>query len=173
MNIEQKQNEKASFKPENLKRWVRPQYYMGEEWYEYYGSGVGQHRDSNALDRSNFRAMLQALGGESDTVIVVREGHWAVGWVEWIAIHESDVEALREADKQMSRLENYPILDEEDFSNEEMEEANEIWKNCYRPGERVEYIREHRSQFEFHSFTDLRAVVRGEYFNGYANELID
>ena len=45
--------------------------------------------------------MLEALRGESETVIVVRESHWAVGWVEWIKIHELDTTALAIADKQV------------------------------------------------------------------------
>jgi hypothetical protein len=159
--------------PQNLKRWTRPANYAGASWPEYYSAGVGQSRDSDALERSNFRCMLSALGGESDTVIVVRESHWAVGWVEWIAIHETDSEALAIADKQKARLDNYPILDESDFSDEETNEANETWESCYNERERVEYIREHRSQFEFRDFADLLGCVRGKYFAGYASELLN
>jgi DNA invertase Pin-like site-specific DNA recombinase len=36
---------------------------------------VGQSRDSDCLEQSNFAVMLHELGGESDTVIVVRESH--------------------------------------------------------------------------------------------------
>lgn len=38
--------------------------------------------------------------------------------------------------------------------------------------ERVEYIRKHRSQFEFRDFADMLGCVRGKYFAGYASELI-
>ena len=54
----------TKFTPENLKRWTRPSCYMGAEWPDYFSSGVGQSRDSDALERSNFDAMLKALGGE-------------------------------------------------------------------------------------------------------------
>lgn len=60
--------------------------------------------------------MLEALGGETETVIVVRESHWAVGGVEWIAIHEADAMALAKADEQCERLADYPVLNEEDWS---------------------------------------------------------
>ena len=63
----------------HLHKWTRAQYYIGSEWSEYYSAGVGQSRDSDCLEQSNFAVMLTALGGESDTVIVVRESHWAVG----------------------------------------------------------------------------------------------
>ena len=105
-----------------IKRWTMPRDYGGETWYEHYSAGVGQSRDSDALERSNFRTMLKYLGGESETVIVVRERHWAVGWVEWIAIHETDVAAIAIASTAVARLDDYPILDEIDFVELEMEE---------------------------------------------------
>jgi hypothetical protein len=63
-------------------------------------------------------------------------------------------------------------LDESDFSEVEQEEANETWRNCYDVSERVKYIREHRSQFEFHDLGDMLGCVRGNYFAGYASELL-
>jgi hypothetical protein len=48
--------------------------------------------------------MLKALGGETETVIVVRETHYLVGWVEWIAIHQDDEKALKIADDITGKL---------------------------------------------------------------------
>ena len=173
MNSTDKTNETVSFEPENLKLWTMPSNYFGEVWPAYYSSGVGQSRDSDALERSNFKCMLAAIGGESETVTVVRESHWAVGWIEWIAIRQDDSGALKIADKIKADLEDYPVVDENDYSETEMEEANEVWTNCYDAQERVKYIREHRSQFEFRGFADLLACVRGKYFAGYASELLN
>lgn len=155
-----------------MKLWTMPKYYMGETWPNWYVF-LGQHRDSDCLARSNFRIALERLGGESDTVRVIREGHWAVGWVEWIGIEASDEIAVKRAEEMEADLESYLILSESDFSELETEEANEIWSNCYNASERIEYIREHRSQFEFHDFADLMGCVRGKYFAGYASELIN
>jgi hypothetical protein len=149
-----------------------PACYFGASWPDYYSAGVGQSRDSDCLERSNFAAMLAALGGESETVIVVRESHWAVGWVEWIAIHEGDTAALAIADEQQERLQNYPVLDEEDWSQREQEEADEVWRRCYSWQERITYIRQHREHFEFPCYADLVGCVRGQYFAGYAGELV-
>ena len=160
------------YEPKNLKLWERPSHYIGEVWPATYGAGVGQSRDSDALERSNFRVMLNAIGGESETVTVVRESHWAVGWVEWIAIHQDDEKALEMADKLKGDLEDYPILSEDDFSETETEEANQVWTNCFSWKERIAYIRKHKSQFEFHGFRDMLQCVRGEFFNGYASDLI-
>lgn len=112
----------------SLKRWTRPDSYWGEEWPEYFVF-LGQHRDSDALSRSNFECGLRELGGESETVIVVRERHWAVGWVEWIAIHESDEDALQNADEMACSIESYPVLDESHFSELEWAEAESFWES--------------------------------------------
>lgn len=162
----------TAYQPQHLERWTKPDHYAGAAWPEYYSAGVGQSRDSDCLEESNFACMLKALGGETDTVIVVRESHWAVGWVEWIAIHQSDTRALQEADRLKACLADYPILNEEDFSEREMEAANVVWRDCYSAKERIKYIREHRSQFDFHDWQDMRAVAAGQYFSGYASELI-
>lgn len=92
--------------------------------------------------------------------------------MEWIAIHESDKAAIDEANRILEKLDGYPVLDEFDFSEREMTAANDIWRDCYRPKERVEYIRKHRSQFEFRDWLDMLGCVRGNYFAGYASELI-
>lgn len=161
-----------TYEPQHLRRWTMPDSYFGSEWPEYFSSGCGQSRDSDALERSNFACMLERIGGESETVLVIRESHWAVGWVEWIAIHQSDDKALELADEIKARLADYPVVDESHWSELEDEDAKELWTNCFSPKERIEYIREHRSQFDFRDLSDLLGSVRGKYFGGYASELL-
>lgn len=161
------------YEPKNLKRWEMPNHYFGAVWPAYYSSGFGRSRDSDCLEESNFYCALRALGGESETVNVVRESHWAVGWVEWIAIHQDDEKALAIADDLRESYEGYPVLDESDFSEREQESADSIWRDCYQPQERIDYIRKNRSQFEFRDFADILGCVRGRYFAGYASELIN
>lgn len=148
------------YQPERLERWKLPRDYFGAEWPDYYSAGVGRSRDSDCLEESNFHSVLAELGGESDTVHVVRESHWAVGWVEWIAIHESDDSALRAADAMQARLEDYPILDEDDHSQREWDECERVWSDCYSDRERVRYLRDRRCTT---GFRDLRAAVGGDW----------
>jgi hypothetical protein len=162
-----------AFEPVHLKRWTMPDSYFGEVWPDYYSAGVGQSRDSDTLERSNFASMLQELGFESETVLVVRENHWAVGWVEWIAIHATDEVALRKADRIVDGLNSYPVVNESHWSELEMEEANEVWRDCYTDRERVAYMRANPSQFEFYNFKDMMRCARGRYFAGYASELLN
>lgn len=132
---------------------------------------IGQHRDSDALGRSNFRVALELLGGESEDVRVERYGHWAVGWIEEVYVRPGS-NAAKIAEEIEAALAGYPVLSDEDFSAEEREEAGQVWRNCYRWPERVEYIRENRRQFEFHDWQDLLSCVRGEHFAGWACELL-
>ena len=110
-----------------LERWTMPDSYFGAEWPEYFVF-LSQCRDSDALTRSNFECGLRALGGESETVIVIRERHCLVGWVEWIAIHESNVEAILAADEMRCAIDSYPVLNEDHFSELEWTEAQHEWE---------------------------------------------
>jgi hypothetical protein len=115
----------------------------------------------------------KAISAVSEEAQIVRENHWAVGWVEWIVIPEGDSIALRTADGLRDDYAQYPVLSDEDLSELEQEEANEVWANCYRAKERLEYIRNHDGQFEFRSLADLIGCVRGKYFAGVPSELLE
>lgn len=142
------------------------------------------HRDADCLARSNYRCFIRALGGKgteglkgsqeiNDNVAIEEATHWAVGWVQYLIIKPEAKELVAVADKILEGLEDYPLINEQDFSELEMQEANEVWANCYRPKERIEYIRKHPSQFEFRDYQDLIGCVRGKYFAGYASELLN
>lgn len=155
-----------------------PSNYAGEVWPDFYVF-LARHRDSDCLANSNFEKGLEAIGGErtdeetdSPLVTVVRESHWAVGWVEWIAIQADESDTLRKADEIAAALESYPVLDDSDFSEREQTEADETWERCYDVKERVAYVRSHRSQFKFQDLADMLGCIRGKYFAGYASELI-
>lgn len=154
-----------------LEHWTRPDSYFGASWTGYYVF-LGRNRDSDDLTESNFFIGLDRLGGESDTICVVRESHWACGWIEWIAIHESDSKARKIAEEILDDLDVDPVLDYDDFARREQETADQIWRDCYDWRDRITYIRDHREQFEFHNWCEMRECVRGEYFAGYASELI-
>lgn len=128
-----------------LKKWQLPSDYIGAEWNEYFVF-LAQTRDSDALTRSNFRVALKRLGGKTGEatgdcfskpkidgkrdVLVIREGHWACGWVEWIAIHESNSRGLDLARKMLKEIDDYPSLDEQDWTELESSEAFEYWNNA-------------------------------------------
>lgn len=161
-----------------VKPWTLPPCYVGELWPGFHTAGFGQSRDSDALEESNFRVAWKALkaivedNGTHEDIQIVREHHWAVGWVEWIAIPDDAEKALTLARELCERANEYPILDENDFSELESEQADQVWKDCYSTKERVAYIRDHSDQFDFHNLADMIGCVRGNYFAGYASEIL-
>lgn len=68
---------------------------------------------------------------------------------------------------------DFYIVDEDDFYEVEMEEADRTCKICFGPLERINYIREFRDQFNFHNFAHVIGCVRGEYFSGHTSALLE
>jgi len=151
--------------PKNLRKWVFPENYAGRTWDGYYSAGFGEHRDSDALERSNFAVAWDAL--EPLGACRVEERHWAVGWVAWIAIREDNETALREADALQAAIDSYPVLDENHFSALESAEDDATWAQRYSTAERIEWLRSERKHTEFHKFSDLLACARGKFAPGH------
>lgn len=128
-----------------LKLYERPAYFFGTDFFEYY-TVIAQTRDSDCLTRSNFDAMIELLGGESkktNAVYIARFNHWACGWVEVIFIHRGASKKLQIADKVMTEVkENYPVIDDELFSEYENEEKNQYW-NSLSLKEKIEMCAQH------------------------------
>ena len=145
--------------------------YIGQSDFPGWFVLLTRMRNASYLEESNWETALKKLGGESDDVVVHRFGHWACGWWEALAV-KADTDAYRMAEGIAERLERYPVLDDYDLGEREQEAASDVWRDCYTWRERVEYIREDRSEFAYRSFADLLACVRGKCFLGYASELI-
>ena len=150
-----------SYTPQHLKLWEYPATYIGTEWYDHYVA-LSTHGSADLLTESNFavlKARLQTIAPETppanstgvyavDTSTVtgwtvVHEKCSLVRWVQWIAIHKDAEELLRTADEAMSALEQYPILDEDDFSEREHDEYNRQWQEDHSEVERRRMLREY------------------------------
>lgn len=119
--------------------WTRPSDYGG---FNPVGDYVilTQHRDSDALERSNWRTAVRALnaefyGGGDDCfpdrpdVYEWRAGHWGVGWIEYLCVRaDAPDDVLIAAAEIVASLEDFPCLDESDYSELEYEEACETWE---------------------------------------------
>ena len=158
----------SDYTPEHLKLWTMPQHYFGAVWPGYYVF-LSQHRDSGACTRSNFTCGLAAIGGEGqdETVQVVRESHWAVGWVEWIAIHQDNSDALRKADEIMAGLSEYAVLDTEHLSNLECDELTEYWDQC-SARDRADLILSEVKRYHWlkPSLMRFRRLLKADYYPG-------
>lgn len=114
--------------------------YAGPDLSEFFVAGM-QNRDSGPLGRSNFQFTLDRLGGESETVEVIRAGHWACGWVEYILVSPEDNKAVSIGHDIADSLGLYPILDEEHFTSLQYQEAFSYWNDA-RLWERVRLCQE-------------------------------
>lgn len=87
------------------------------------------HRDSGLLDQSNAAAIAKALEpfteGDDPDVIEERHHHWACGWIDGFSVlvfrHGEITDAFRSYHELAERLADYPVLDEEDYSEREYE----------------------------------------------------
>jgi hypothetical protein len=154
----------------NPSGWDSFENYMGEIPADDWLCVLTRSRESDLLTESNFDTALEMLGGKGENVEIHRFGHWACGWWESLAVRAGTPQATI-AEEIEKKIESYPVLDEEDFSRREDEAAQDVWRD-YRVKDRVKYIRENRSQFDFHGFADLRAVIRGDYFTGHVSWLL-
>lgn len=109
--------------------------YYGDLEFEGWASCFGQHRDSGSLERSNFQTIAEDLERRFPND-VRRESynHWAVGWVETLRVRVYQDSpnlfgvpiysmAIHAAFDWFTKLENYPVADEEHLSELEMEES--------------------------------------------------
>jgi hypothetical protein len=145
--------------------------YMGKVIPDNFLILMSRSRDSDILSESNWDCALKTLGGESESVRIDRFGHWACGWYELLSVDENSPQ-IHTAVELEAAIENYPVLDESDFSERESEEANQVWAFNFNDHDRIDYIRKYREQFEFQSFRDLLSCARGEWFQGWASELL-
>lgn len=95
-----------------------------DKWCIVYTSS----RDSRLLDESNAAAIEKILApyleADDPDIIAERHNHWAVGYVDGYAIRVYDVNgtitpAFRAWCDIVASLEDYPLLDEEDYSRRE------------------------------------------------------
>jgi len=91
------------------------------------------HRESKLLDRSNSKvirsAMCQFAEGDDPDLVFESHSHFAVGYIEGFSIRVFRIGQITDAFKSfhqlMERMDNYPILDESDYGEAEIEATYE------------------------------------------------
>ena len=106
------------------------------ESFAYWGTRSGwyialsQHRDSDALDRSNWRTIVPSMLAEfGDDAAIESMSNWAVGWVEYLLVRPGTA-AEAAALTWRAKLDDYPAADDEDYST--LEYAEEWCVRCNR-----------------------------------------
>lgn len=110
-----------------------------------HGFTISVHRDSDILDQSNWEVikddMISRYGhGDDPDVFVHRSMHWAHGWSEELAVRVYDkryptVKIISDAFVAImawtEKLEDYPVADEQHYSEMEHADAIETLENSY------------------------------------------
>ena len=97
------------------------------------------NRDSGLLDQSNADAIAEAMEpfteGDDPDVVMESHDHWAVGHVDGFSIrvyrNGEITEAFKTYHDLMEQMDGYPVLDEEDYS--EQGAMKRPWKTSVTP----------------------------------------
>lgn len=134
--------------------------YLGHdgEYQDWLVGPCGQTRDSGVLDKSNFSALLKALA-EVDPAAndyqIFRMGHWGPGWYEVVLVRPGSA-AAKVAAETACALADYPVLDDEDYSERENEAVAEDWDWLdYR--DRIKMLQKEARRNNFPAHVFLRA----------------
>lgn len=114
-----------------------------------------QHRDADALTRSNFACIARDLSavafddGRNESAIAkrpdvyhFRAGCSLVGWIEYLLARPDRGDSLlEECEETLSALADYPVYDESHCSELEWNEAAEFWESL-SVRDRAELIRD-------------------------------
>lgn len=109
--------------------------YIGKDFSDYFVFPIIKTRDCDFLTESNFEILSKEmlplskeLDNEEESVFVARMNHWACGFYEILLIHESDTKALDKAKKLVKELNDYPVLDEQDYSDKQNDYVSKQWE---------------------------------------------
>ena len=116
-------------------------YLMFSGWDDYADergwSGVGiapcgRHRDSDALERSNFDTVIALLDDiDHDGHDIADFSHWAVGWIDEITYDLGNADMVAAVADIRARHDDYPVLDEDLYYEYEWEENHHDEGYCY------------------------------------------
>lgn len=104
----------------------------------YITTPLGTHRDAEALNESNWSVINPTMDkadsfghvSEHAGTFVHTEGSCLNGWNDSVMVRIDDAVALREAMNFVNALSDYPVLDEEDYSQREWD-ANHSDGKCW------------------------------------------
>lgn len=103
-----------------------------------------RNRESSILENVNFYDILTDLGGEGEHVTIVRHGHWACGWIEYLIVDRNAAHALLDRCVDIARaLANYPIFNEESYSDAQYEAIYNYW-NDVSLSDRIDLCRKNK-----------------------------
>lgn len=145
-----------------IKLWKQPSCYVGYAPTRDYEL-CGVHRESDGLSRANWKAWQAKLQAVADTLpefdqpeeltergqidprstgwfYTWRATHPAVGWIDTLMLRSDAPQALIDiANKIQDDLDDYPVVDDDVFSEVEDEDADLAWR-CLSIEERTDLL---------------------------------
>lgn len=98
----------------------------------WYATPFMRTRDSGALEESNFQVIYGDLTKRlPETVSDHRFGHWGCGWFERVYVRADDAPAIKAVGDWIDALADYPIADEQHYSETEWEMNHPSDRECY------------------------------------------
>ena len=97
-----------------------------EDWFVM---PIGQNRDSNTIQRSNFTVMQKHFSEkdeEQESYEIHRFRHWGNGWFEILVFNPKNSSLLELAQDLKNELELHIVLDEDHWLQLEIENGNDF-----------------------------------------------
>lgn len=111
-----------NYQPKHLKKWIEAPNYLGMDLTDYYVVAV-ESEQSDSVDMSNYRVWSRLFPDLKE--------HSFGGFINFKALMVHKDSLLLEAiDEKKKSLEDYPLLDEQDWSYLECEQWEEYWSSC-------------------------------------------
>ena len=97
--------------------------YIGTSFDDYYIL-YSRNRNSDTITESNWRSIIKYLDKQRAHYRIERFSHWLCGWIEQILILETDKVSVDIGNDITIQLRNYPIFDDDDYSELQVDKAN-------------------------------------------------
>ncbi len=111
---------------------------------------MSRTRDAALLTQVNWEVAEEIMGEDAE---IIRIGHWAVGWIEHLVIPDDAPDEVKiKAGEIVSALSDYPILDEERYSEAEWEAMHEAYGETVE--QRLRFIQEYNEYGAGRYFAD-------------------
>jgi len=112
--------------------WEHPGDYAGHNPVGDYVI-YARNRESSIMEDVNYNLICAELGALDDDfsapVYTFRAGHWAVGWIEYVIVkNDAPEKTLENAAEILSALSDYPILNDEAYSDAQCEAITSYWE---------------------------------------------
>lgn len=128
---------------------------------DWYVAAVSHTRDSDHLTESNWVAQLSTLNeidAEGSDFEIHRFGHWACGWLEIIVVRPES-QCATKCEEIAAFLNDYPVLDSDDFTEREWTAYLEFWSSG---DAQRELVRQLRQQWELPHTLEL--IESGDHY---------